>query len=258
MRFKAGFSYQFKTYLKALGWFYVWAIAGIVILPTLITVVLGQAQHYTLSDALPGGLTSIVLGIFLVVYGAITYDGFKLFIQNGIGRKTYFWSKTAVLGVIVLVGEVINVLYGWLYENVITSRHSGTMVFFDLYGKCFHNQVADRLAVVVITILFIGCFLATSMAVGSILGLFSRRVQIILIVGIPILLFIILTVLISVNTTSSLKLTWIYDALTFMVGYHKQAQGYLNPFAPMISGTLYILIMLGISYGFTLKLRVPR
>ncbi len=258
MRFKVAFSYLLRTYLKTLGFFYACAVAGIVILPALITVILGQAQHYTLADALPGGLTAIVLGFYLIVYGAITYDGFKLFIQNGIGRKTYFWSKTAALGIIILFGELINILYGWIYENVITTRHGGSMVFFELYGKYFNNKAIDWLSVVVITVLFIGCFLATSMAVGSLLGLFSRRIQVTLVVGIPILLFIILTVLISVNTTSSLKLTWIYDVLTFMAGYHKQAVGQLNPFAPMISGAVYILIMLGISYGFTLKLRVPR
>ncbi|KRK99431.1 hypothetical protein FD04_GL002248 [Secundilactobacillus odoratitofui DSM 19909 = JCM 15043] len=260
MRTKAAFKYQFQNLLKLLGWSYLWAVVGIVVLPFIFSLILGQADDYSLSSYIPNGLTAIVLTIFVFVTGGMTYDGFKLFIQNGIGRKTYFRSKVYALALIIVLGEAINLVYGALYQRLIGK--SGTRLFglSVLYGDYFKNSAANLLAVLLITLLFIACVAVTGMVIGTILGLFSRRVQVLLIVGIPILMFILLIVLVVLNDQSSLKLTWLWQFLVFIIGVVNDNihSGHLVVYAPMISGSVYIAVMLSIAYYLTLKLRVPR
>lgn len=260
MRSKAAFSYQFKNFLRLFGWTYLWTILVAVILPFLIALVLGQMHAFSLADYMPRSLPSIVLGVFVFAFGGFTYDGFKLFIQNGIGRKTYFYSKLYALSCILLVGELINIIYGMLYNSFVTSKPTELFTFTALYGKYFSSGVANTVAVMVITLLFIFCIMVTGMLLGTILGLFSRRAQVMMIVGIPIVLFILMVMLVILNNQSSLKLTWLPKFLMFMIGYDgsQTKVGSLTAFSPMISGSVYSLIVLLITYRLTLRLRVPR
>lgn len=259
MRIKAALSYQLKNYFKSFGWVYLWSIAVVVILPFVISLLLGRINIYDINDYLPQFLPALILSFYLFVFGGISYDGFKVFIQNGLGRKTYFISKLLALTVILLVGEAINVLYGWFYHQFINTKHNPIMTFSVLYGHYFNTAAANTVSVLIITTLFIACIMVTGMVIGSTLGLFSRRVQRISIIGMPIVLFVLLIVLVMLNDQTSLKLTWLGDFLLFIVGMKQSTDtGHFVAFAPMISGALYIIVMLLISYRLTLRFRVPR
>lgn len=259
MKIKAAFSYQLKNYIKSFGWVYLWSIAAVVILPFLISLILGRINVYDFSDYLPQMLPALILGFYLFVFGGISYDGFKLFIQNGIGRKTYFYSKLAALTTILIVGEGINLVYGAVYHQFINAKQNPVMTFSVLYGHYFNSATANTVAVLIITVLFIACIMATGMVIGSCLGLFNRRVQRVIIVGLPIILFVLLAVLVMLNDQTSLKLTWLGDLLLYIVGMNQQvATGHFNVFAPIISGSIYTIVMLLISYQLTLRFRVPR
>ncbi|MTV83022.1 hypothetical protein [Secundilactobacillus folii] len=260
MKTKAAFSYQFKNYLRLFGWTYLWAIVLVVFLPLLIALILGQIHGFSVADYLPRVLPAIVVGSFVFAFGGITYDGFKLFIQNGIGRKTYFYSKLLALSSILLIGELINVVYGVLYTHFISNRRAAIFAFSSLYGKYFNSKVENTISVIVITLLFIVCIMVTGMLLGTILGLFSRRAQMMLIVGAPILLIILLAVLMSVNTQNRLISTWLPQFLLYIIGMSDMStpQGHFIAFAPMISGSVYIIIVLVTTYYLTLRLRVPR
>lgn len=259
MRGKVAFTYQLKNYFKQLGWTYLWAFCLIAVLPFALSVLFGQAHVYSFTDYLPSELTSMVLGLFVFVSGAITYDGFKLFIQNGIGRRTYFKTKVTALGVIILAGEAINLIYGAVFQTWLTPNGPYLMGFSKLYGHYFGNSVADNLSVLLITLLFIACVAVTGMVVGGILGQFSRRGQIIMIVAVPILMIILFFVLILLNQQSSLKLTWLGNLLLLMVGAQPNMKlGHMIAYAPMISGSIYTVMMLAITYRLTLRLRIPR
>ncbi|WP_203649779.1 hypothetical protein [Secundilactobacillus yichangensis] len=259
MRIKAAFSYQLKNYFKSFGWVYLWSVAVVVILPFLISLLLGRINIYDISNYLPQLLPAMILSFYLFVFGGISYDGFKLFIQNGIGRKTYFFSKLYALTIILVVGEVINVLYGIFYHRFINAKKNPVMTFSVLYGHYFNSAAANAVSVFIITILFIACIMVTGMVIGSCLGLFSRRMQRAIIVGAPIVLFVLLAVLVMLNDQTSLKMTWIGDFLLFIVGMGNQSNtGHFVAFAPMLSGAIYFIVMLLISYRLTLHFRVPR
>jgi len=260
LKIKAAFSYQLKNYFKSFGWVYLWSIAVVVILPFAISLVLGRINIYDINDYLPQFLPALILGFYLFVFGGISYDGFKLFIQNGLGRKTYFFSKLYALTVILVVGEVINLLYGVFYRQFINTKKNPVMTFSVLYGHYFDSAAANTVSVLIITMLFIACIMVTGMVIGSCLGLFNRRVQRISIIGMPVLLFVLLVVLVMLNDQTSLKLTWLGDFLLFIVGMGNQSAdtGHFVAFAPMISGAVYIIVMLLISYRLTLRFRVPR
>lgn len=260
MRTKAAYFYQLKSYLKLFGWSLLWTVAALVVVPLLLSVLLGQFDDYSLSTYVPGSLIALVLIVFLFVYGGITYDGFKLFIQNGIGRKTFFWSKTYALATITVIMEVINLAYAYMYHRFVTHKSDSIFAMSGLYGHYFKSALANHVALLLVTLLFFVCVTVTGMVLGSLLGLYSRRVQVFMIVGIPIGFIILIIVLVMLNSQSSLKLTWLFNFLVYLIGYSGKTttEGHFNVFAPLISGSVYTCMMLLISFRLTLKLKVPR
>ncbi|WP_054736149.1 hypothetical protein [Secundilactobacillus similis] len=80
-----------------------------------------------------------------------------------------------------------------------------------------------------------------------------------MIVAVPILMIILLFVLVLLNQQSSLKLTWLGNLLLLMVGAQPDLKlGHMIAYAPMISGSIYTIVMLAIAYRLTLRLRIPR
>lgn len=88
------------------------------------------------------------------------------------------------------------------------------------------------------------------------MSLFSRRMKLIVIIGTPIFL-IVLAIYISNLNIHLLSTTWIYDFAKVIVGAGAHpVEEHFNPFAPMVSGTIFIAIMLFVSRYFNLKLKV--
>ncbi|WP_282801894.1 hypothetical protein [Secundilactobacillus kimchicus] len=258
MRFKAAFHYQLKSDVQALLWFYVWGIAGIVVIPLLMWLLFDRSSAYNLNATLPNALTAIVLTIFLIAYGGNTFDGFKVLIQNGIGRKTYFWSKAAVMATIIIAGEVVNALYGLFYVAVVDS-HGTVLAFQGFYGKATASPIVSGLITFLITVLFMFCLTMTAMFAGSVLALFSRRTQLILLVGIPILLFIMMFAAAAIDLPRIWQFTWLSTLAEWVYGYHPNVQaGTFNAGAPLISGLIYLGVMTGATYAVNLKLKYPR
>lgn len=261
MKLKKAFQYQLASGAKLLGWTLVWVAVAIVIIPFITAALTGRLGSLNGEDFLPSGILEIALMACLVFYSASTYDSFQLMIQNGIGRNTYFYSKTLVIGTLALVGNLVSVLYNLLVMPFNTSYGQGTAtaVLEGFYYNFFSNNILNDVMSFILLVLLTICISATFTFMGSILSLFERRTQIALIIGVPIILIIALIVVGNAGEETSLKSTWIAKVLLWIAGEsgNSGTEG-LNPFHPLFSGILYSVILFGGTYFFNLKLKTPR
>lgn len=266
MRFKAAYLYQLKTLSKALMAFYVWTIVGLAGIGLLRWLLLDRQTSITLKTVFFNDLLSAtVLLVFLVAYGGNTFDGFKLLIQNGIGRRTYFWSKLATMLTLILLGETVNVLYGLFYKRLVAPESTSHVLYLDfLYGRVFEPQIWSFLMTFLITALGFTCLTATAMLVGSLLARFTRRTQLVLLVGGAILLFVLLVavvkIFLSFALTGHTPSPWFSIVVGLLIGAQGQviSYGQYSVVSPLILGATYSLIVFATAYWTMLKLRVPR
>lgn len=260
MKFKEAFQYQFKNGLRLLGWTYLWTVVAVTVVPFLVTLLMGRLNSMQASDFFAPGIFEFALVVFLIFHSASTYDGFQFMIQNGIGRKSYFYSKVFTIGILALGGSILSVVYNILVAPLNKSNLSDGVFGMDvLYKNFFSNSVLNFLLPFILLVLLTICVAASWMFAGSVLSLFERRTQIAIIIGLPIIAIIALMVIASANEQLSLKLTWIADVIEWIVGYKDGiADGALNPFHPLISGIIYSGLVFGGTYFFNLKLKTPR
>ena len=261
MKLKSVFSYQLKNGLRILGWTGVWTVAAIIVVPLLITVLLGRLNTLSIGDFLPTGFLTFVLIVFLIFYSAPTYRGFQFMIQNGVGRKTYFYARFFTIFILAILGNLISGLYNFLVD-VISHNYifrDPLLAISSLYNNYFSNNFFNVVVPWLIGFLFLLCIAATCMFFGSILSLFERRIQTVLIIGVPIVLIFAFIV---VRGQTTLQLTWIGRVLSWIIGlggnFYHISVGHLNPYAPLFSGILYSAILFFGTYLFNLKLKTPR
>ncbi|WP_407879761.1 ABC transporter permease [Furfurilactobacillus entadae] len=110
MKFKVAYRYRLKQDLQFLGIVILVEIAlgmlGIV-LQSLTTPVTMTSLTNRLQQAHPDFY--FVVAIFAM--GALVYQGYSLFMQNGLSRRTYWLSKVASLSTIALLASLIAVMY---------------------------------------------------------------------------------------------------------------------------------------------------
>ncbi|GBG93670.1 ABC transporter permease protein [Ligilactobacillus salitolerans] len=257
MKLEKVFKYQLRQGLKSLGWTMVWAVALVIVLP-FIFVILSGGRQFTVEDFLPFQLLDIVLFVFLMIYSAQTYDGFQLMIQNGIGRKTFFYSRLLTIVTLALGGHILSIIYKLLTRPINVNAEGRILdVFGELYDHFFSNGLLNQLLPFVLLILFTLCFAASFMFAGSFLSLFEKKIQMLIIIGIPVCL--ILTVIFFGNNQAFISsFSWGGKVIRWIVGENGSSVGHFNPWNPLLSGLIYSGILFGGSYYFNLKLKTPK
>lgn len=264
------YKYLFRISIRSLMLVYLWLIGITLILPALFSLISGTIGDFSLANQLSSQQFSIVAGFFLFLYFSLNDNHFNFLIQNGIGRKTYWLGKLLVAGVTILIIEAINLVYLYaIYLPIAgTGNSSDTLqISYEgnpvassmlslLYGHYTGNELLDYVLTTIVVLFGSASITALGMAVGSIMSLFSRRMKLIIIIGTPIFL-IVLAIYISNLNIHLFSTTWIYDFAKVIVGAGAHpVEEHFNPFAPMVSGTIFIAIMLFVSRYFNLKLKV--
>lgn len=271
MNLRPTYQYLFKESMKALGLVYLWLIVVFLFLPAMIAMLTGTFNDFSLKDQLSAQFLSIPFGFFLFFYFALNATHFKFLIQNGIGRKTFWVGKTLVAGVTIITGEMINLIYFYaIYAPIAGSQEAlftgintdinGHQVVNSLasifYGRFTGNFTIDFLLTLLVTVIGAAALVATGMAVGAIMSLFSKRTKLIVIIGVPIVLLVLATFVSNLDLPT-IKATWVFDFIKFSLGAGDHAKlAHFNPVMPMIFGIIYTAIMLWISRFFNLKLQV--
>lgn len=242
-------------------------IAVFVLMPLLFALVTGNIQNFSLLTTLGNLTLGVMFGFFLFIVESLTYDNFKLMIQNGISRKTYWLARVYTVILISLIGEFISALYYYAVSAPIRgmSTHAAMMhmPYGELYGLFFGNNVFIN---IVAGFLFSAIFLMgvglTGMACGSLLALFSKWMQRLIVIIVPILGVFLLGFVASVSSHGSGQNNYegLANIMKFLMGAPLTdgpiQTGALNPVAPTITMIVGCAIMAGIAFLFTRKLKL--
>ncbi|RRK09431.1 ABC transporter permease [Lactiplantibacillus garii] len=266
-KLRATTRYLLIDQLKMLGAAALTIIGLFMVLPFLFALVSGNLGNFSFSNTFGNFSWGFLLGMFLFIANSLTYDSFKLLIQNGISRKTFWSAKVLVVLMIAFAGELVSALYYYGISAPLRglSMHAALMNMpYSLYANFFgSNVLVNVFASLIFNAIFLTGVGLTGMAVGSILALFSKWTQRIVIVVTPILGLFLLGFLISTTNTgdgySSYDFTGFVNFLKFLVGYPQHGPattGYFNPAMPTITMLIGCAIVGAIAYFFNQKLKI--
>mgnify|MGYP003362344612 FL=1 len=251
--------------LKALGEAFLAVIAIFIVIPFVLAVVSGSLSSFSLPNTIANFSWGFLIGAFIFLYNSLTYDNFKLFIQNGISRKTFWATKIITTVIIAVIGELFVAFYRYAISAPIwgISAHAALMKTpYSLYGNFLGSNVwVNILVSILFTIIFFIATGMTGMAIGGGLALLSKWGQRIVIVVVPVVAIFLIG---FVGNSSADKqvhydFTWLVNLLKFLVGYpqHEPAiAGSFSPAVPMITMLIGGAIMAAIAYGFNQLLKV--
>lgn len=189
--------YLFKRQLNILGIVFLYVIGFLVVLPFVFSLLTGNIGDFSLKDILTGSPVGTVLNFYIIAIAALSYENYKFLIQNGISRSTFYKSQLQVLLLLSLICTLISQAYTYIVYGFLNAKSAELSVMQDTYGHTISNPFVKYVIFFVFSYLIIVSFAMSSMAVGGFLSLFSRRIQVILIIGLPIAGIVLLISLVN-------------------------------------------------------------
>lgn len=263
-KLRATTRYLLLEQLKQLAQGYLALLVIFVILPLLVALVTGNITNFNLLKTVGNFSLGAFLALFLFILNVTTYDVFKLLIQNGIARRTYWAARMICLVVLSVLGEAIVALY---YYGVYAPMHSLTTqralsqtaysLYADFLGK---NLAVNLLAGAVFSIILYILIGTAGMLIGSFLALFSKWVQWLIIIIFPFAGFSLLMVGISnVSGYSNYDFSGVEAFFKFLIGYPQNATaGLFNPTVPTITLLLLSAVMAALAYYCSQHLKIKQ
>ena len=188
MSLRSAFEYHMAQTIRPIRNYYI-----VIVVLTLLFALLGlyfeQSERGT-----PSVTLAIVFFLGILSFGNVL----KMFLQNGISRKTLYYSMLLRVGVVACGMTVIDTLIAWVNER---SAFIGGKFFASMYGSAFSNDQT-------ILSFVVGCFwyallYALVMMFASFFGValyrVSRAIRMSIYFGVPMLFFIVLPILDSFN-----------------------------------------------------------
>lgn len=251
--------YDLSNYLRLVLIAYAWIIGLMLGVPTIIHVI-GKGFTGT-AETIGAQLTTLSFGaifvnLVLIFYcGFLTYERFAFLIQNGVSRRTGWIAK--LISLLVLAGVAI--IYGLLANmlSLMGDQSKNVSFYWSLYGHFYKNGVLNILSMILTNLIFLLLVAAGGMMLGALFALLNRRQQRAILVGIPLVLIVIFTII--GRMVSEKVITWerIDNFIRFVMGDTGQ-MGHLNPVVPSIIMLVLMLACLAISRWLNVRLRLKR
>lgn len=251
MKTKQVIKYLFKKQLPLIGVVYLTLIALIIILPFLLSVISGTLSSFSIVDQLRGGSVSAVFGFYIFVISTLSYENFKFLIQNGVSRSTFFEAQLSVNGLLILIGNTFNLLYGYLFLSPITDNAPFNL-FTRVYDTYFSNPLVNGVLNFVMSALMLAVGSLLGMVIGNFLTLFSKVAQRLILIIAPITGGVVLLFIFKAMIDYRFRMSWVVNFAKLVLGY--QSSGAYNPFALIISLIIFGAILVVVTrFLFTRK-----
>lgn len=237
MKIKQAVIYRLKDVKKSILVFYLIVIASYLFISFLASL---ESVNMTQMS----GFEAATM-IFLLVTGLNSFKpAFYLFMQNGISRKTMFYSYF----ISMLVASGIMALIDSIAYTLVGSNRGIFSLFDQLYNKLYEDQLVVK--VLVNFIWAWSAYLAFSLIGYFITILYYRMnkvLKLIVSISVPCLLFIVLPI---VDTYYNGEISLFIDkAFDFLFG----SGAHVNPFASVLSCSLISIIFAVLSFCLARK-----
>lgn len=256
--------YLLREQLSYLGVVYLIVLAALIGMPLISAIFNHNLTWQLLLNSLSINV-GFIFGCFIFILPMLTYDNFKLLIQNGISRKTYWRARLLNIISLSFIGEAIAMAYYFFVTNPIAHRSFSAGFKYEFYGQLYgdffgaHNLAGNLLMNFLFMWLAFIMLGLCGMAVGSIFSLLTKTVRRIVIIAVPILGLFFLGFLINWLARTSIHFNFegLAKFLGFLVGF--TGNNKVGPLNPLIAtGTILIVsvIMAAIAYYFNHKLKI--
>ena len=210
MKLKAAVRYYLNDFKRPVIIFY-----GV--LMALFLLQLLMAALFRNVSAASGGMES-ASAIFLFVAGLNGFKAqFRLFLQNGLSRKTLFTGFAAGLCILAAAMTVIDLAFGWFRGLFIPY----TSMYMDRFGSLYASgssfkALADGLLWSFLAYITAGM---TGFLITSLYYRMNKALKLAVSIGVPALVFIVIPLIDSLYTNGAISAFFI-NVLAFAYGYN--------------------------------------
>ncbi|WP_311407865.1 ABC transporter permease [Liquorilactobacillus uvarum] len=235
--------FLFKRVFRQLLYVLMWLLLGGIVFPMVLSFITGT--NYNLVEAIKNITLGPMLYIIVGCLALLSYSDFKVLIQNGISRHTYWKAKiVAFLGISAL-SQAIGILYVFLLKITLSGlsweKHS---LFMQVYGGFFKNTTVAYLMSFLFAILSSFVFSLGCILTGSIFSLFAKKQRRLVILAILTLFIVAVATISNVYDKNGFTVApKIIELLNFLAGYDQSSAGKaLNPTMPFIDLIIFGLV----------------
>ncbi|MCY9807282.1 hypothetical protein OXT66_07015 [Lentilactobacillus senioris] len=244
--------YLFQRHIKSLILAYIYAIVILIVMPLMFAIISGSFGTFSIGNTFKGIDTGLITTFILGGMALLSYEDYKFLIQNSISRNTFFKNQVSSFGFIILIGAMFDELYSLITRFFL----GGTTLYQSWYGNFITNATLSELMGFLYHILWLLAVVATGLAVGSFLSLFSKKVQRLIIIGSFVAFVVLLGIIFSASNRNTIAVTWIADFAKFILGY--QGQEIVTPIFLMLFYVIWSVIMVLISRIFYNRKQIKR
>lgn len=197
----------------------------------------------------------VFIGFFATIVALTPYADFKLLIQNGVSRRTFWISRTITLVVINLFGQVLGMIFNFFKIGTPATDS----VTWDFYGHFFHSASLNWVVWVVLVFLGSTMMILLASVVGSCFSLLTKRVRRYVFLALAAAFFLSIRVIAMVATGDGIVhfAIWFRNFIYFLLGGTPNTiGGHFNPTVPFISMLLVSLAALVAGYYVTQQFKI--
>lgn len=242
-------NYFFKNTLKKLGYILIWIIFSSLFFPWVFSGF--NFSSISLRSILTDTTLGPVLSILISGIALFPYNDFKLLIQSGISRKTFWKARILSFLAVSILGQLIGIVVGLLNPYTNHSWY-GSSLYMQVYGKYFGSTAMNSFMGLCFILLSTSVVTVGAIMVGSIFSLFTKKARVYIFIGLFVMAVVFINwISAAVQNDYMLNIIKHTDSfLHFIVGYSgtNARVGAWNPTMPFIVAVLTGVVCLFGSY----------
>ncbi|MDC7953443.1 ABC transporter permease [Liquorilactobacillus mali] len=250
-------NYFFKNTLRKLGYMLVWLVFSSLFFPWVFNGF--EVENLSVNSALKNTEVGPILAILISGIALFSYNDFKLLIQNGISRKTFWKARILSFLAISILGQLIAIVVALL--NPYT-HHSwqGNSLYMQVYGKYFGSTAMNSFMGLCFILISTSVVMLGAIMVGSIFSLFTKKAKVYIFIGLFVMGVVFIN-WISMATQNDHMRNAIKNAdsfLHFIIGYGGAniQVGKWNPAMPFVVAILTGVVCLLGSYAVMKRFKI--
>lgn len=197
-----------------------------------------------------------LIGFFAMFVALTPYADFKLLIQNGVSRRTFWLGRTIALVVINLLGQVLDMILGFFKIGTPVAENSAA---WQLYGRFFQSASLNWLIWAVLVLVGSTVTVLLASVVGSCFSLLTKRVRRYVFLALAAAFFLGIRLIAMVMTGDAVVhfAIWLRNIIYFLIGGTPNVgAGHFNPTVPFISLLVLCSAALVASYYVTQQFKI--
>lgn len=194
--------------------------------------------YFSMNGNVSSSVYAFIVGI------VVLKEPFLMALQNGVSRKTYWFSTLLTFGLSAAVISIAETFFTSIGRLV----NSETFRVESIYSMIYSKRVADldgfREGIETLLLLFALTFMlfAIGYFIGTLYYRMSKTIRLLVSIGTPVLLLFVLPLVESTFTKGAI-IRFAGKVALAALGYKTQ-----NPYTFMLSGLLVSVVMMGLSW----------